>query len=424
MRRKVLVVSILMVISFGLLACGKKAETTADTIHGDEMVAFAETEETKEEVSSETEEDDYVETDNYVQGTSEGVPLTVLVYGPQKADVRYSLERWPKGSVSIYLDGTGYMLLYADLGDGLRARVCNDANGTLLGEIPFEISDTELVFYADMSEYGDFSFDAVTSYSEIVDYDGEGGAYITYATTDVVKAAESSGEPEEPKEETSKDNPTVSNVKYLNAVYEGGAGTKLVVLAVDAQDVPITIQFGDITVNASNYEVTINDSAILQVGYSWDDDSWSELNYLKDEDMFILKNHYGGEYYPTAGSSSNGSQDSENEVDMSVLEGYLGKYTDSLANCFELTKEQGYGIKNLKLYSASGWPETIGVDGDRFYDTPTISSVKQGKDYVVVETISQYILAEGRFKFIFDGTVEVTYTGGVLQGTFTGTFTK
>jgi len=78
----------------------------------------------------------------------------------------------------------------------------------------------------------------------------------------------------------------------------------------------------------------------------------------------------------------------------------------------------------LKLYSAAGWPEYSDNDGIRFYDTPTISSVKQGQDYIVVETISQYILSEGRFKFCSDGSVEVTYKGGVLTGDFSGRFSK
>lgn len=114
----------------------------------------------------------------------------------------------------------------------------------------------------------------------------------------------------------------------------------------------------------------------------------------------------------------------EVEADKSVLANCMGKYTDGQGNSFEVSEDLGYGIYELKLYSAAGWPEYSDNDGVRFYDTPTISSVKQGNGYILVETISQYILAEGTFKFLSDGSVEVTYTGGVLTGDFTGKFTK
>lgn len=428
MKKKVFVTYALIMVTLSLFACGKKAEIETDSIQNSVDTVVSESVETSQAISVMDEAaNDTVKDNSSVSEPSEDVPLTALIYDPDNADVYCKLERIPKGSVAIYLEGTDYLLLYADLGDGLSARVCNSVNGDVLDTIPYEMSDTELVFYADMSKYENFSFDAVSSYAEIINYDGDGGAYITYAASDVAKYVKRDDiEDNASDAEDSnlyKDEDVVSNAKYLNAKYVAGSGENtLLIVAVDEQDVPTTILFSGKSVKATDYEVIINDSAILQVGYYWDDGSWTELNYLKDEDMFILKNNYGGEYLPTGESSSNENDVSEKEVDKSFLAGYVGKYTDSLGNCFELTQDSEYEIKNLKLYSVSGWPETVGVDGDRFYDTPTISCVKQGKDYIVVETISQYILAEGCFKFYADGTVEVSYSGGVLSETYEGRF--
>lgn len=117
-------------------------------------------------------------------------PLSVIIYGDTEADVVYRLEKIPQGSISIYLDGTPYVLLYADIGDGLSANVADSTEGIIYGAIPYEISDKEFVFHADMSGYDGFSFDAVTSYSEIIDYDGNGGGLITYQVADVVSHTE------------------------------------------------------------------------------------------------------------------------------------------------------------------------------------------------------------------------------------------
>ena len=116
--------------------------------------------------------------------------LSVIVYESNEADIRCRLEKRPQGSISIYLDGTPYMLLYADLGDGLSARVCKSGDGSILDTIPFDISDTEIVFHADMSSYKDFSFEAVFGYTTCIDYDGNGGGMISYAVKDVVKHEE------------------------------------------------------------------------------------------------------------------------------------------------------------------------------------------------------------------------------------------
>lgn len=116
--------------------------------------------------------------------------LSVIVYEPNEADIRCRLEKRPQGSVSIYLDGTPYMLLYGDLGDGFYARVCNSDNGTILDTITYDISDTEIVFHADMSSYTDFSFEAVSAYTTCINYDGNGGGMISYAANAVVKHEE------------------------------------------------------------------------------------------------------------------------------------------------------------------------------------------------------------------------------------------
>jgi len=116
--------------------------------------------------------------------------LSVIVYEPNEADIRCQLEKRLQGSISIYLDGTPYMLLYADLGDGFYARVCNSDNGSILDTITYDISDTEIVFHADMSSYKDFSFEAVSGYTTCIDYDGNGGGMISYAVKDVVKHEE------------------------------------------------------------------------------------------------------------------------------------------------------------------------------------------------------------------------------------------
>lgn len=113
--------------------------------------------------------------------------LSVIVYEPNEADIRCQLEKRLQGSISIYLDGTPYELLYADLGDGFYARVCNSDNGSILDTITYDISDTEIVFHADMSSYKDFSFEAVSGYTTCIDYDGNGGGMISYAVKDVVK---------------------------------------------------------------------------------------------------------------------------------------------------------------------------------------------------------------------------------------------
>ena len=113
------------------------------------------------------------------------------------------------------------------------------------------------------------------------------------------------------------------------------------------------------------------------------------------------------------------------EVSIDVLANYIGEYTDSEGNSFKIADGGlGYGIYELKLYSAAGWPLDESLEGTRFYDTPTIDSIKQGADYVIVNTISQYITSEGTFKFLSDGTVEVIYSGGVLTGDFVGVFSK
>jgi len=247
--------------------------------------------------------------------------LSVVVYGKNEADVYCQLDKMPQAGVQVYFEGTPYMLIYGDVGAGLSANVCNSTNGSVLGNILYEISDTEVVFHADMSSYADFSFESVSSYTVSIDYDGNGGERISYAVNNVVKQGERAKQESESTE-------------------------------------------------------------------------------------------------------TNQAEVGEKTVDKSVLANYAGKYTDSLGNSFEVRKDFEYGIYELKLYSAAGWPEYSDNDGIRFYDTPTISSVKQGQDYIVVETISQYILSEGRFKFCSDGSVEVTYKGGVLTGDFSGRFSK
>lgn len=121
------------------------------------------------------------------------------------------------------------------------------------------------------------------------------------------------------------------------------------------------------------------------------------------------------------------SQDEQNssEVSADVLVNYVGEYTDNSGNSFTVADAGlGYGIHELKLYSADGWPEYADNDGVRFYDTPTISSVKQSEDYVIVETISQYTASVGKFRFLSDGTVEVSYKEGTITTPFNGVFHK
>lgn len=50
--------------------------------------------------------------------------------------------------------------------------------------VDYEISDTEIVFHVDMSSDEDFSFDDVSSYTEIIDYDGNGGGKVSYDAKD------------------------------------------------------------------------------------------------------------------------------------------------------------------------------------------------------------------------------------------------
>ncbi len=126
-------------------------------------------------------------------------------------------------------------------------------------------------------------------------------------------------------------------------------------------------------------------------------------------------------------NSEDVSQDEQgaSEGSSDVLANYVGEYTDDLGNSFTVADGGlGYAIHDLKLYSADGWPEDIDKEGVRFYDTPTISSVTQGEDFVLVETISQYIASVGAFKFLSDGTVEVSYGEGVITTPFNGTFSK
>ena len=128
------------------------------------------------------------DTENVSTTTDAANVLSVTVYESNIADVCRQLEKRPKGGVSVYFDGAPYSLFYGDLGDGLSAKL--STNGSILGIVDYEISDTEIVFHVDMSSYKDFSFKEVSSYSEIIDYDGNGGGKITYAAADVVKYAD------------------------------------------------------------------------------------------------------------------------------------------------------------------------------------------------------------------------------------------
>lgn len=120
------------------------------------------------------------------------------------------------------------MLLYADLGDGLSAKLSDSTNGSILGIVDYEISDTEIVFHADMSSYKDFSFKEVSSYSEIIDYDGNGGGMITYAAADVVKYADAKASDDNKETESdSSHNENLNETKNeseVNAILSQAAG--------------------------------------------------------------------------------------------------------------------------------------------------------------------------------------------------------
>lgn len=167
-------------------------------------------------------------TENVSTTTDAANVLSVTVYESNIADVRRQLEKRPKGSVSVYFDGTPYMLLYADLGDGLSAKLSDSTNGSILGIVDYEISDTEIVFHADMSSYKDFSFKEVSSYSEIIDYDGNGGGMITYAAADVVKYADAKASDDNKETESdSSHNENLNetqNESEVNAILSQAAG--------------------------------------------------------------------------------------------------------------------------------------------------------------------------------------------------------
>ncbi len=191
--KKIAAILMCAVMVLSLIACGAKedktqAESNSSLVEsnidsGDSNIPVVET--NSEDESTFVSETEGFAEENADETSNEPSLLSVTVYGPSKADVRRKLEKKVQSSVSVYFDRTPYSLLYADLGDGFFARLCSDSS--ILGTVDYEISDTEIVFHVDMSSDEDFSFDDVSSYTEIIDYDGNGGGKVSYDAKDVVE---------------------------------------------------------------------------------------------------------------------------------------------------------------------------------------------------------------------------------------------
>ena len=244
-------------------------------------------------------------------------------------------------------------------------------------------------------------------------------------------------------------NDVMSFADYDGLVYEASfdsstmslhsEGDKLIVYLVAEHDINGNSGFFD-----GEVELTAEQCSRIDGQYSFrgarsvDDTANVEIDFHDDGSALYAITKDDGSYGSNtvicaelAARATADYEESLQEADNSILANYAGEYHDTGRDSFVIEMDNAtgeYKITMVKLYSAQDWSEETDRDGERFYDSPIIESIKDCGDYIVVKTISQYTAANGTFKIHFDGTAEVEYTGfsspTTSDGNFSGTLWK